>query len=305
MSSSLPLFKDVAKNANDLLNKGFVSSDKYLWKVEFDTVSDNGIQFTPNISETPAGHVEGEFKSKFKTVRATFTTTANLKQDISLETASNTYIKDIFKPTVTVSTTLDNPLERAKIKLADEILIPNARLNGVVELPISRFLEEGSKEQAKTTLSAVVGLADTGFGVAIEGELSESVQLNCLNGYLTYAKSNLEASLYFKKKASIILGSNFYLKNPTLRYQNSAIGGEITHDLSSDKAPVLTLAATWKPDETSTIKSRLNSRGVLGVSWTQAFSGPLSISFLVDINLSIVAIHESQSVQWGVKLAVK
>jgi len=298
------LFKDLGKNANDLVNKGYISSDKYHWKIEVDTTSENGIQFLPSLTENPAGGLEGELKAKFKSFNFTFTTSANLKNELTLEAASNDSIRGLLKPTLTLSTDANNPVERARFKANSEVRFATANLTANVDFPLARFLNEVSfkPEQPKATLSGVFGHKDSGVSIGTEAEFSaDSGQVIALNVVTAYVQRNLEVALFLKKRQNVNVGANFYQRVLSSRFQDSGVGAEITHDLSSEKPPVLTIAATGRA-ETATFKGRITSRGVLGLAITQRFEGPLSMTFGTDIQL---LNREPGSVQWGLKIAYK
>jgi len=301
------LYKDIGKNANDLTNKGFVSADRYQWKLEVDTTSDNGVQFLPSLSQASSGILEGELKSKFKACNSSFTVSGNLKQELSIEAASDKPLKGLVKPTLTLSTLMDNPLERSKIKIQTEFRGNYGNLTALLELPVSRFLRDPSpkSEQLKANVTAVVGLSDYGVSTGAEVEVApENGQIRALNLVLSYAQSNLEVSAFSKRRDnSFTLGANFYQKLPaTSRLRDAVVGAELTHDLS-DKPPTITIAGSTKPDETSTVKSRISSKGILGLAYTQKFNGPFAVTFGAD--LDVLRAREAGALQWGVKLAVK
>jgi hypothetical protein len=301
------LYKDIGKNANDLTNKGFVGTDRYQWKVEIDTTSDNGVQFLPSLSQASSGSLDGELKAKFKAFNFSFTASGNLKQELSLEAASDKALRGLVKPTLTLSTLVDNPIERAKLKAQTELRGNYGNLTGSLELPVAKFLREVAfkPEQPKAIVSAVVGLKDYGVSLGAEVEVSpENGQVRSFNSILSYAQSNLEVAGFSKRRDSnMTVGANFYQRLPASdRLRDAAVGAELTHDFS-DKPPSLTIAGTNKPDETSTIKGRVSSKGILGLAYTQKFNGPFTVT--VGADLDVLRARDVGSLQWGVKLAVK
>jgi len=303
-----PAYADVGKNANDLTNKGFVSSDRYQWKVEVDVTSDNGVQFLPSLTQTSNGSLEGELKSKFKAYDHSITASANLKQELSLSAAADKPLRGVVKPTITLSTHADNPVERAKLKVQTELRQPSyGIITASAEIPVARFLREVNfkPEQPKANISAVVGLRDYGVVAGIDVEISpENGQVRALNTVAAYTQSNLEASVFSKRKDSnLTVGGNFYQRLPaSSRLRDASVGAELTHDFS-DKPPTLTIAGTNKPDETATVKARVSSRGIVGFAYTQRFNGPFTVT--VGADLDVLKARDVGSLQWGVKLAVK
>jgi len=301
------LYKDIGKNANDLANKGYVGTDRYQWKVEVDVTSDNGVQFLPSLTQTSSGSIDGELKSKFKCCNHSFTASGNLKQELSLEAAADKPLRGLVKPTFTVSTFVDNPIERAKFKLQSELRFNYGNVTASAELPVARFLREVTfkPEQPKANISAVFGLKDYGVSLGADVEIApENGELRALNTVLSYAQPNLEASVFSKRRdKSLTVGGNFYQKLPaSARLQDASVGAELTHDFS-DKPPTLTIAGTNKPDETSTVKGRVSSKGIVGLAYTQKFNGPFTVT--VGADLDVLRARDVGSLQWGVKLAVK
>jgi len=265
------------------------------------------VQFLPSLSQATSGSLEGELKSKFKACNFSFTASGNLKQELSLEAASDKPLRGLIKPTLTLSTLADNPIERAKFKGQTELRGNYGNLTASMELPVARFLREVTfkPEQPKASVSAVFGLKDYGVSVGAEVEVSpENGQVRALNSVLSYAQSNMEVSGFSKRRDSnATVGANFYQKLPSsFRLREAAVGAELTHDFS-DKPPTLTIAGTNKPDETSTIKGRVSSKGVLGLAYTQKFDGPFTVT--VGADLDVLRARDVGSLQWGIKLAVK
>jgi voltage-dependent anion channel protein 2 len=302
-----PLYKDIGKNANDLANKGFVSTDRYQWKVEVDVTAENGVQFLPSLTQTTSGSIDGELKTKFKACNHSFTALLNLKQELSLEAAADKPVRGLVKPTFTLSTYIDNPIERAKLKCQTEFRFNYGNVTASAEIPVSRFLREVSfkPEQPKTNISAVFGLKDYGVALGSDVEISpENGQVKAFNTVFSYVQSNLEASVFSKRRdASLTVGGNVYQRLAASAYlRDSSVGAELTHDFS-DKPPTLTIAGTNKPDESSTLKGRVSSKGVVGLAYTQKFNGPFTLT--VGADLDVLRARDVGSLQYGFKLAVK
>jgi len=301
---TFPLYKDIGKNANDLTSKGFASSDRFQWKFEADIMSDN-VQHLPSLSLTDNGAFDGELKRKFKAFNASFTAAATLKKAVSLEAALDKPYNGVCKPTLSISTFAeDDALKRIKLKVATESRSSNFNLTTSVDVPVARFLNEVNfkTDLPKITLSAVAGSSN--YGVMVGGEMEfipEKAQTTALNLVLAHSRLNSESTIFRKQRANFVTyGANFYSRYPSTVFSNCFVGGELSHDFS-DKPPLLTLAGSYKPDLTSSLKARVDSKGILGFAWTQQFGGPFTTTVCADMDVT----RQTESAQWSLKIAAR
>jgi len=122
-SQMATLFKDLGKQANDLLNKGFFEHEKYHFKVEGSLSSQNGVKATPSVQisstdKTLAGSVKTVLPCS---CGYTTTITGDLKSAFKLEVVSDTWKRGIFKPTFELSTNTKTLINSLKIKKTVDI----------------------------------------------------------------------------------------------------------------------------------------------------------------------------------------
>jgi len=296
-----PLFKDIGKSSNDLLKKGFPVNDKFAFRAELDSTSQSGIQFLPYLQETQTKTVEGELKTKFEYRSFAFTAIGNLKEDVSLE-VSPTKATNGFKWTATANSNMSDFVERLKGKLGVELRNDITSTALSVESAVKRG---GKSEDApKFLLSSVVGLKESGIAVGIDVEVAPSTQeFKSLNGALALSKADLDLTFFSKTKVggSTTVGTNYFQKYP-FRGRDILLAGELEFELSSKK-PTLTLGAQFKPDDDTTVKTRASSKGLVGVSITEKWRGPLSVTLATDLN--VLGGEGNPPFQYGVKLAFK
>jgi len=303
-----PLFKEQGKNANDLLHKGFPSSDRFAWRVEFDSISKNGVQFTPYLQQTTKS-LEGELKSKFKTGSVSWTVLGNLKEEVSFEVGKNESWNG-FKPTLTFTSTVRDVIERFKLKPAFEYRSEYGNSTLSLELPLSSApSSHESAQQSKEALttypkgyfSLVLGHKDCGFAAGADVEVStNNYDLKALNTAGSFNSSDLELSVFSKTKfgGSTTLGVNYFQRLTRSNWKDLAVGGELTYD---GKSPSLSLGGTFKPDDASSVKTRINTNGLLGLSYTQRWGGPFTVTFSNDFHLT----SHTDPAQFGIKISLK
>jgi hypothetical protein len=299
-------FKDQGKNASDLLVKGFPASDKdkFLWKIELDTTSSNKIQFQSYLSHPPDSAPQGEIKSKFTTHDIDFLVKGNTKDELSLE-ATPGVIKGI-KPTITLSSLTTAPRDNITLKTDFEVRKDFVHALLTATVPFTQG-EEATGEEAgpspKVNLAGVVGSASKGVSVGVNVECNiASRQVSSVHSFLAYANSYLEVTGFWKMEPTekSEFGVNYYqkLENKPV----SAVGAELSYDQIAHKSPSLALGALFKPDSTCSVKTRLNSKGFVGVSYTQQMGGPFTVSLGGDIN--VLNLQKSPA-QFAAKLTIK
>jgi len=301
MSSSQqwPLFKDVGKNANDLLKKGFPSQEKYAFRVEFDTTSNSGIQFQPYLQETLTKSVEGELKSKVNYKTLTFTTTGNLKEDVSLEISPTK--PNMFKWTVNVNSNMSDFVDRLKGKSTLEARSDYQTSALTAEWA---FRQSGKTEDApKINVSSVFGSKSNGIALGLDAEISPSAQeLKSFNTAFSYSKGDLDLALFSKTKigGATTVSASYFQKYPYIG-DDILFAAELACELN--KKPTIALGAQFKPTSDSTAKARFDSKGLLGISYTEKWKGPLSVTLASDWN--VLGGEGNAPFQYGIKLFFK
>jgi hypothetical protein len=298
-----PLYKDVTKNATELLKKGYPSSEKYAFKVEFDSTSSSGLQATPWIAENQDKTIEAELKTKFPLRDFTVTTTGNLKEDVSFEISPAKNYSNGFKWTANLNTNLTNVSDKAKGKVTLELKNEKLTSNLVFEAPLRQ--SGGKSDDSKLTANAVFGSKEKGLSTGFETEFSlSSFSLKNVNTTVSYNKDDSEAAIFTKTKlgGSTNVGANYIHKLSNSSWRDTQLGAEVSYDIN-DKSSSFTLGASYKPSDSSTLKTRFDSKGLLGFVYTEKWNGPLSVTFGSDWN--VLGAANASPFQYSIKLAFK
>jgi hypothetical protein len=299
---AFPLFKDLGKNSNDLLKKGFPSTDRYAFRVEFDTTSSSGIQFTPHLQYTQAKVLEGELKAKAVVRDFTVTGTGNLKEDVSLEI---TPVKPFrgTKPTLIVNSNMTQFLDRLKGKVSLEHRVEYASSSASIEAPFQQTNRK-NEELPKASVSTVFGSREKGIALGIDAEIIPTVpEVRAINAAAAYSTSDVDFTIFGKTKfnGATTVGASYFQKYPYFA-RDVQLASEIAYDLSGN-SPTFALGGQFKPDDASVLKSRFESKGLLGLSYTEKWKGPLSVTLCAEWN--VLGANEASPLQYGIKLAFK
>jgi len=301
---SFPLFKDISKSANDLLKKGYPTAEKYAFRVEFDSVSESGIQVTPFLQETLDKTIEGELKAKFTVKEHQITTTGNMKEDVSFELAAAKPSSRGIKYILNLTSNLTDFADKAKGKATLEIKNDVSTTSFSLEHPFKQGAAQKSDE-SKVVLSSVFGSKERGLSFGFDTDFSvSSFALKFINTSIAYNKSDIDVVLFSKKKlgGSTQVGANYFQKLHSEKWREAQLGGEISFDIN-DKSSAFVLGAAFKPSDSSTVKARFESKGLLGFVYTEKWSGPLSVTFGSDWN--VLGAANASPFQYSIKLAFK
>lgn len=280
-------YKDLGKSANDLLNKGFPVNDKWAWKVELNAPS-SCVSFVPSITKEES-NIAGQLQGKFKLPKVDATVTADLKGDIKTELVAPRLLLDDLKGTANITV---NP---QKGELSE--------LKPSVEFSHKFFTTTLSFTTGKSTAAAgtlVVGSAEKGVAVGVEAEVQpETSSLTTLNVTAAYTKSKLNFTTFYRSKQvpkhTSVCGLSFFTKKD----DKTSIAVEFL--FNAEKGPSVSLGTSSVLNDTATLKSRLNSSGLLGFALTQKLNGPVSLGLGADINLTQ---NNGPAIRTGVKLAL-
>eukprot|EP01101_Sappina_pedata_P008957 TRINITY_DN5081_c2_g1_i1.p1 TRINITY_DN5081_c2_g1~~TRINITY_DN5081_c2_g1_i1.p1 ORF type:complete len:301 (-),score=195.79 TRINITY_DN5081_c2_g1_i1:100-1002(-) len=299
---AIPLFKDIGKNSNDLLKKGFPSVDGYKFRAEVDTTTENGVQFTPFIQDSN-GNISGELKTKFGYKGFVFTASQNLKEDISIE-ATPEKATNGFKYTVNLATHASSFTDRLKAKLSAEYRNEKISSTASLEGP----LKSGKASEAKLLFSTVAGDKARGVAAGVDLEVvPASQELKAVNGALVFSKRDYDFSIYSKTKlgaeTATTVGTNFF-QRLNVQGRDVVLAAELSYELNKKKTSLI-LGSQFKPDADTTVKVRADSKGLVGVAITEKWRGPLSVTLSSDLNLLGAAGEGYPPFQYGVKLAFK
>jgi len=298
---AFPLFKDISKNANDLLKKGYPSAEKYTFRVEFDSISESGVQFIPYLQETPEKTIEGELKTKANINGHQITTTGNLKEDVSFEISPSKPSQGV-KWTLNLSSNMSDVVDKAKGKASVEFKSDVTTTSLSFEHPFKHLQKS---DDSKLNFSTVLGSKEKGVSAGFDTEFSVStVAVKNINAALSYNRSDIDLSVFMKRKigGNTVVGTNFFQAlSTTSKWRDAQVAGELAFDLN-DHSPSFVLGAAFKPADSSSFKARFDSKGLLGFLYTDKWSGPLSVSFGSDWN---VLGASASPLQYSIKLAFK
>jgi len=299
---SFPLFKDISKNASDFLKKGFPTAEKYAFRVELDNTSSSGIQFTPHLQQTLDKNIEGEIKAKFTVRDHQITTTGNMKEEATFEISPSKHSARGIKWTINLASNLSEFVDKAKLKATLECKSDISTTSLVTEHP---FKHGGKSDDSKVSLNTVFGSKEKGLSVGLDSEISlSSFSLKNVNATLAYNKDDIDITVFSKKKfgGELIVGGNYFQKLLTDKWNDAQVAGELSYNIN-DHTQDFSLGASFKPSDPATLKTRFDSKGLLGFVYTEKWSGPLSVSLGSDWN--ILGAAGATPFQYNIKLAFK
>jgi len=264
------------------------------------------VQFLPSL--TYDERVETELKSKFKASPVegcdiNFTLTGNQKEEISLEMASAKSFRN-FKPSLMLSTSTKN-LKKFNFKPSAEFRNDWMGATFSLDYPMKSEEREDLKNPPvnKANFSTILGNKSCGFSAGIDMEFNMESETLHRSYVASYCTSDLEVTAFSKKKSERprLIGVNYYQKLIN-RWKDAIVSAEVSYALGTNSTPDLTLGGSFKPDPTSSVKSRIDNKGIAGFSYTQKWGGPFSVTFLSEFNLLDLA---SNSAKFGVKFGLK
>lgn len=285
-------FDDQGKNAVDLCDKGYFSES---WKVDLTTTSQSGVKFLPNLSQGKDG-IAGEMKTKFNYQNMGLTASMNLKDLVTVEATS---LKDFngAKPTLKLTTqaqdfnTLTGKLsvaynrDRVTSNFALEVPNPSAP---IPDPKPENFVAPSKKFFANAMFGGCHGAA---AGGSLEVDV-ESQEVKAYGVAASYTQADSEGSITYKNGAKgVAVAANFHHKAEN----NRAFAGQLTY--VPGQTPVLTVAASTKPDSASSLKARVSSKGNVGLGYTQKMNEFLTVGVKADVNLPKAS---PTAVNWGV-----
>jgi len=223
-----------------------------------------------------------------------------MKEDVSVEISPAKPYRGV-KWILNLSSNLVDFYEKAKGKLTFEYKGDIATSSAIFERP---FKHGGAKsEDSKMTISSVMGSKEKGMAGGFDGEISlSSLSLKSLNLALAFNKEDLDVTLFSKNKGSSkSVGVNFFQKLKSDHWTDAQVAGEMSYDLAENSS-ALVLGSSYKPSNSSSLKARFESKGLLGFSYTDKWSGPLSVTFGSDLN---IGSSSASPFQYSIKLAFK
>jgi len=263
--TDIPFHKDINKRSSDLLTKDF-PSEKQENKVEWKGRADPSVTFEANLITKKDGSIVGTFIPKYEikeygaTVSAELNTNREYKAEVSIK---------------------DKIVKGLKLIFSDQIKGDSMFGTAGFEYKQDYVALTGSADYGKangSTVKASAALGSNGFvaGVAAEylvGSGAES-DLKELNSILSYSTAIYDVAAFGRMKggshdASNELGMSFFHKVN----RDLAIGGEALFDTSNtDMKPKLSLGGQYAFNADTSLKTKLDTAGKLGVSVQQRYN---------------------------------
>ncbi|GMH27607.1 hypothetical protein Nepgr_029450 [Nepenthes gracilis] len=229
------LYPDIGKKARDLLYKDYQSDHKFT----VTTYTANGVAITSS------GTKKGEL---FLADVSTKLINKNITTDVKLDTSSNVF----------TTVTVDEPAPG--LKAIFSFVVPDQR-SGKVELQylhdyagISTSL--GLTANPIVNFSGVIGTNVLALGTDLSFDTATGIFTKC-NAGLSFANSDLIASLTLNDKGDTLIASYYHMVSPLT---NTSAGAELSHSFSSTEN-TLTIGTQHALDPLTLVKARVNNYG--------------------------------------------
>jgi len=292
---SCPFYRDYGKSANDLLNKGFPSTDNFDFKVEVTGPAPKGGNATFSFQKSYTGVVEGSASGSFQIGDIQCRSEVTLKEEGKLELTRPPHEKWGYKikPTIEFTSGLRSLID-SKIKGAVDLRGEIASVTGHFIFPWKTFLPTFNS-------SVLFQHQKSGVAFGAEVEANDKCEPQLLNSVLAWNGFTGFFKKKYGSKVSTKVGFNYYTKLPDSEgWKNTFIAAELGCELG-DK-PVLSFGASWKPDELSSLKTRINTKGTLGLALTQKMKGPFTLTVSGDLNA--LDLNAANSLRTAFKLSI-
>jgi len=282
--TSVPVFADLDKRASEVLTKEFPSEKeekKFAWKGQ----TFNGVTLESTLTQKKDGSVFGTFAPKYtyKPYKTTFSAEFNTKREAKVEAKA-----EDLAGVVGLSSTLTLQ-QQAAFKPADpqQLYVTDAVEYRHENAALTASVDFGKNEGSTVKASAVVGSQGVLLGTSVTYHAGVS-ELKELNATLAYATLDYDLNLYGKlknndgKQDSEVGVSYFHAVT-----KDVSVGADISTDLNNtSKTPKVTFASSWRPDTSSTLKTKMDTEGKFGLSYGQKLNAntKLVVSTTVDAN---------------------
>jgi hypothetical protein len=292
------LFKDLGKQANDLLNKGFYEHEKYSFKVDGTLVSPNGVKATPSVQISSDQSYSGSLKLIFPTANGyTATYTQDLKNALKLELTLDSYLRGVFKPTLELSTNSRTLTNALKIKQTVDLATTwGASSVGVTYALATRVPQLNFSHVFARNFNLGIGA----FGVETDITRGKDIPVNVVASLISPSLTATIFGYFFVNKPKAArYAVSFY--GPLASNPTTSVGAELQYD-NDGKATQIAVGTSHKIDLSSTLKTRFNSRGVFGVVYSKRLQDSFTLSVLADVNVR--EIDNPNSAKFGFKVAL-
>jgi len=275
---SLPLFKDIGKRVSDLLTKDF-PSDKKEQRVELKSTTSQGVKVegiikNEEIKDSPKSTGTVKYESFKKEWNTKFT--GEVTTDNTFKTEA-TYSVDRYVSGLKGIFTFQKQGTEPSVVAGFEYKKDSVSATGSIET--------GKKTDNALKTSVVFGSKNVAVGANVDATRKDTgFDVKEFKAALSYASDEIDAVVYGKvtqvSKAPINeVGLSYYQKLNS----ETAVGGETKYNFKDEK-PTLALGSYFKLQPSSTLKSKFDTTGKLGLSWTEALNKNTTVQFSSTID---------------------
>jgi len=272
--SNPPLFKDLGKRATDLLTKEFPSEEK---KFEWKGTTSNGVTIETNAVQKADNPIVGTITPsyKYQEYGLSFLGEFNTNKDIKLETSIENQVVEGAKVTLTG----EQKGKDTYATLGGEYKHAKATLNGSVDF--------GKSKGNTIKASSVFGHNGWLLGLSTEYLLgSDHQELRLFNTTIGYGAGDYDLTVFGRivggeKGDRNEVGGTYYHNVK----EGLSFGAEVVFDTTAaESKPKLAFGGSYKLQEDTTVKAKVDTAGVLGLSYAQKFSknSKLTIGTKID-----------------------
>jgi len=278
-SVPIPAFSDIAKPANDLINKDFYHTAAATLDVKLKTPNGANVNVKgkQSFDSTTTASVEGKYTLKPQGITVTQGWTTAALLDTKIEWASvlsqplKAELQNLWNP--------NNPSKGAQ-KLNLTFKQPN--------LHARAFLDHGAGGNINALIDAVVGHQ----GFVVGAEAGYDVQKATITRYSAaagYQAPSFTASLVGLQNLSVVAASYYQKVNA-----NVEAGAKATYDLQAGNSVGLELASKYKLDPLSFAKVKINDRGIAALAYNTKLNAgtTLGLGLSLDTNKLNEAGHK-------------
>jgi len=258
------------------LTKDF-PSEKRENKVDWKGETSSNVSFETSLVQRNDGSILGTFIPKYRVKEWNTTLTAELKtnRDFKAEVVIDNHFTPGLKTTLTEESKGENLIGTVGVEYRHDLVA------------LTASADYGHSAGSAIKASTVVGSQGFQLGVSSDYFISahNDNSLRELSATASYGNDEFDVGFFGKllnEKDSNILGANYYQRvNADLQ-----VGAEVSFDTQNpDVKPKLTAAAQYRVDADSSIKTKFDTAGHLGLSWQQRFkSSRLTLSSTIDTN---------------------
>jgi len=282
------LFKDLGKRISDLFTKEFPLNER---KIEWKSDTVQGATFETNFNQK-GDSIFGTLMPKYNyrsyglNIMGEFSTKKEAKVEVSA---------DDIAPGVKAIASVQSKNDELFGTLSTEYKHQSATVTALAEL---------GKPKGTLIKTSVVVSPGRGFSLGASSEYligaTEQSDLAELNTALGYYNKQYEVNLFGRIKHSEDkheMGANFFHQASPA----TAVAGEMCFDVRhTDRLPKFTVGVQHKWSPVTTLKSKLDTMGALGLSYQQIFPNQTKLTLATSVDLKNLS---EKSSKFGVGLS--